>query len=704
MSHSQRLGSLAFLSLLILSLAGLASAGEKPNIILVLADDLSARALSCYGGQSVRTPVLDRLASDGMRFTHCYSPPLCMSSRTELLTGKYSHRNYVGRGNVAAGEATIASELGKVGYATCQIEKWHLNIRRGAMPPEAGIDEFYHTKLAHNYADPVVNVNGTEQTFPGGYGPEVCQQFAFDFIRRHRDKPFFLYYAMHLPHAPYHVPPGAGLSEGASNTERYHAMVEHLDLMMGELLEKLDSFNLRERTLLIFTGDNGTPRGIQYRSGGQSLEGQKGKMVDGGTHVPLIIYWPETAPTGVTSDALIDFADFFPTLLDVAEIQSKPGMMLDGHSFHRQLLGGADAPAREWAFKFGCQNAEKGAKPAGGYWARTQRWKLYGDGRFFDMEHDPFEEQPLESESLGVDGTAAHQKLTQVLEQQEAEAVLTRFKKRSAPAPVGEIRKLSTGFRFTEGPAWDGKDSWYFSDLPGKTLHRWTLADGLSTVRTGTEGSSNGITIDSAGRLVFCEVSSRRIVRRSIAGVETTIASSCDGKPIGMPNDVWCAPDGGIYFTIPRTNRQRARVVPADAVSGTVCLISADGRSIRDVGVGLVSPNGIIGSHDGKQLYVADPGAQKCWRFTVQPDGSLSEKRIAADRGSDGLALDEFGNLYITGRDEGILIYSPNAEPIARIRLPERPSNMKFGGPDRRTLFVTARTSIYSVRMNVRGN
>ena len=125
---------------------------EKPNLILILADDLSASALSCYGGESVRTPVLDGMAEEGMRYSHCFSPALCMPSRTELLTGRYSHRNYLNRGNLAPGEANIASELKKAGYATCQVEKWHLNINGGAMPAQAGFDEYYHTKLAHNYS------------------------------------------------------------------------------------------------------------------------------------------------------------------------------------------------------------------------------------------------------------------------------------------------------------------------------------------------------------------------------------------------------------------------------------------------------------------------------------------------------------------------------------------------------------------------
>lgn len=272
----------------------------------------------------------------------------------------------------------------------------------------------------------------------------------------------------------------------------------------------------------------------------------------------------------------------------------------------------------------------------------------------------------------------------------------------SLVAPGVKARKLANGFRFTEGPAWDGKGSWYFSDLPNKTLHRWTPGKGVELIRTGM-AFSNGIVVDRKGRLVFCEVPGRRIVRRSLDGREETIARSCGEKPLGMPNDLWLTPDGGIYFTIPRTNRKRAKVVPANAVNGTVCYISPDGKSVRDVGVGLKSPNGIVGSSDGRHLYVADPGSRKCWRYAIKKDGGLANQRVAADKGSDGLALDEHGNLYVTSKN-GIAVFSPDAKQIALIPVPESPANMKFGGKNGRSLFITARTGIYVLEMNVRGN
>ncbi|MEM1443477.1 MAG: sulfatase-like hydrolase/transferase [Verrucomicrobiota bacterium] len=401
---------------------------EKPNLILVLADDLSASALSCYGAEMISTPVLDQLAAEGIRYEHCYSPALCMPSRCSLLTGKYSHRNFLGRGNVAVGEATIASELKKAGYATCQVEKWHLNINQGAMPPQVGFDEYYHTKLSHNYFDPIVDVNGEETTYPGGYGPQVCQEFAFDFIERNRESPFFLYYAIHLPHAPYHIPPESDLGERATFEEKYFAMIEHMDARVGELVAHLEALQLREKTVLVFIGDNGTPKSFSYPSSGRILQGEKASPYDSGTHVPMIVSWPGTAPLGLVSDHLIDFVDFLPTALEMAglPVASKPAT--DGISFYQQLIGNAEAPVRKVSFKFGVQNGGKGAGPTNGYWARTQRWKLYDDGTFFDILRDPLEEKSLDEGTAKDGGESARKKLTRFLETSGAAEATKKFR------------------------------------------------------------------------------------------------------------------------------------------------------------------------------------------------------------------------------------------------------------------------------------
>lgn len=269
------------------------------------------------------------------------------------------------------------------------------------------------------------------------------------------------------------------------------------------------------------------------------------------------------------------------------------------------------------------------------------------------------------------------------------------------PKPTGEVTRVAGGFRFTEGPAWDGKGGFYFSDMPNNAIHRWTVTDGATLVRKG-EKNSNGIVVDRTGGLIFCE-GSRRIIRRSPDGDEQPLADTCDGKPLGMPNDLWLAPDGGLYFTIPRIKPDHADRFPKAAVNGTVCYIPPDRKAVHAVGTGLKSANGIVGSTDGKRLYVADPRSQKCFRYAIGPSGRLSDQQVAAARFSDGLTLDEHSNLY-TSSDEGVRVYSPAGNEIALIPVPETPANMTFGGPDGRTLFVTARTSVYTIRMNVRGD
>ncbi|MFN3151520.1 SMP-30/gluconolactonase/LRE family protein [Bremerella sp.] len=269
------------------------------------------------------------------------------------------------------------------------------------------------------------------------------------------------------------------------------------------------------------------------------------------------------------------------------------------------------------------------------------------------------------------------------------------------PSPLGKVTKLAGGFRFTEGPAWDGTDSLYFSDMPSGAMHRWSESDGLTLVRRARH-NSNGIVVTRKGELLFCE-GGRRIVLRQPDGEEKVVADECEGCPLGMPNDLWIAPSGILFFTIPIIKSNQADRYPEGALSGTVCVVSSDFTQVREVGYGLKNANGIVGSADGTRLYVADPRAQKCYRYRIGADGSLSDQQVAAARFSDGLTLDEHGNLYTTS-NEGVRVFSPAGEEIALIETPEIPANMTFGGRDGRTLFITARTSLYAVRMNVRGD
>ena len=175
------------------------------------------------------------------------------------------------------------------------------------------------------------------------------------------------------------------------------------------------------------------------------------------------------------------------------------------------------------------------------------------------------------------------------------------------------------------------------------------------------------------------------------------LADSFEGKKFNSPNDLWIDPHGGVYFSDPRYGNMEGLELPGFYVF----YLAPDRKTLTRVIDDMVKPNGVLGTADGKQLYVADAGGGKTYVYAIQPDGSLADKKLFAAQGSDGLARDEQGNIYLTGG--GITVYSPDGEKIESIAVPEGPANLKFGGPDKKTLFITARTSLYSVPMNVKG-
>ena len=266
-------------------------------------------------------------------------------------------------------------------------------------------------------------------------------------------------------------------------------------------------------------------------------------------------------------------------------------------------------------------------------------------------------------------------------------------------------QKVGEGYKFTEGPAWHPQEkAFYFSDIPSNNIQRWT-AEGGSKLFVDRKSRSNGIVVDPQGRLIFCEIDKRAIVRRDKDGTETILADSCEGQKLTAPNDLWLAPNGDIYFTLPKLRASKAKkdAIPENVLNGTLCRISADGKSVTNVGkaVGVEAPNGVVGTSGGKQIWWTDGAV--CKTAKINADGTLSDPKVAAKVGSDGLAVDERGNLY-TVTKEGVAIHNADAEQIGGIAVPESPSNLKFGGKDGKTLFITARTGAYIVEMKVRGD
>ena len=405
------------------------SSREPPiNVILIMADDLGWETLGCYGGTAHRTPVLDELARTGARFNHCYSQPLCTPTRVQLMTGRYNFRNYIGFGVLKPGERTFGHMMQDAGYSTCAVGKWQLwganDSRgmggRGVYPDEAGFDEYclwQIEQIGERYADPVMCLNTREpEKLLGAYGPDVATDFLLRFIARQDGQPFFAYYPMILPHDPFVPTPDS--PEWVTNDRRqpndrfFGAMVTYVDKLVGRITEKLDELGIRENTLLMFLGDNGTNRSITSPTTQGEVMGHKGFPDDGGTRVPLIAHWPGVIPGGQVLDDLVDTTDFLPTLAAVTGAPLPSGVQLDGRSFWPRLRGGTGNP-REWVFSHYDPDWGNFSRSR---FARDQRWKLYDDGRLYDVPADPLEQHPLRPGSGGPEGAAARQRLREVLE------------------------------------------------------------------------------------------------------------------------------------------------------------------------------------------------------------------------------------------------------------------------------------------------
>jgi arylsulfatase A len=382
----------------------LAVAADRPNVILIMADDLGYETIGANGGTSYKTPTLDRLAAGGVRFTHCFVQPLCTPTRVQLMTGKYNVRNYVDFGNMDPQAVTFGNYFKQAGYATCMAGKWQLG-RDPELPKKYGFDEYclwQHTRRPPRYANPGLEINGAEKDYSKGeYGPDLVNDYAMDFVARHKDKPFFLYYPMMLTHGPYQPTPDSpdydvkAIGEDVNRHERHFGeMVAYMDKLIGKLVARLDELKLREKTLLIFVGDNGTGAGTRSMMGNKVVIGGKGSTTEAGMHVPLIASWPGTISNGKVSSDLVDSTDFLPTISEAASITLPKDGKIDGRSFLPQLRGETGTP-RSWIY---CWYSPRGEQLR--EFAFNHRYKLYQTGEFFDLASDPAEKNPQQVASL----------------------------------------------------------------------------------------------------------------------------------------------------------------------------------------------------------------------------------------------------------------------------------------------------------------
>lgn len=368
-------------SLLLMALAAIArmatpavTAASRPNIIFILADDLGIECPSTYGGRSYRTPSIDRLAAEGMKFTHCFSNPLCSPSRAQLLTGRYPLHNGIRRVIWDAKqhrefldpeqETSFANLLKDAGYATAIAGKWQVSFlfERDTVR-SFGFDEYQCWKIMNpdyskngRYADPVYVRNGTtlRGELKGTYGPDKNTSFLIDFMRRNKDRSFLACYTMLLPHFPWEPTPDskaplkAVLGQQKGNAKYFPDMVAYMDKLVGRIATAVDELGLERKTVIIFSGDNGTQQPLQSRWGPDNriVKGGKGKLSDTGTRVPLIARWTGTIKAGSECHDLVDFSDFLPTFVELAGAQM-PRRRVNGRSFLPQLQGKEGRP-REW--------------------------------------------------------------------------------------------------------------------------------------------------------------------------------------------------------------------------------------------------------------------------------------------------------------------------------------------------------------------
>lgn len=410
-------------------------ANSRPNVILIMTDDMGYECLGSYGSASYRTPNLDKLAAEGVRFEHCYSQPLCTPSRVQIMTGKYNFRNYTDFGYLNPKEKTFGNLFQDAGYSTCVAGKWQLSgfyrdkkpgwddLNR---PHEFGFDEYCLWQVSkeksegERYANPLVIQNGEE--LPRNvdqYGPDVFSDYIVDFIDRKKEERFFVYYPMNLVHDPFVPTP---ISSDWDNSDlRYHQdtayfkdMVAYTDKLVGKIIDKLEQESLLENTLIIFTGDNGTHVNIiSNMTDGRQIKGDKGNMTDGGTRVPLIAYWKGKSLKGKVSQDLVDFTDFLPTLAEAAAISIPKDWIADGQSFLPQVLGN---PAKSKEYIYMYYKPEWG-RFDNGVFVRNQTYKLYDDGRFYNVEKDVLELNPLKENGVRGEAESVKNRFQQVLNQ-----------------------------------------------------------------------------------------------------------------------------------------------------------------------------------------------------------------------------------------------------------------------------------------------
>ena len=393
---------LSALALTLMAHPAPAEKAQKTNIIVIMADDIGYECYGTYGGTSYPTPNIDRMATGGIRFQHCYSQPLCTPSRIKIMTGKSNARNYAAFSILKKNERTFGHLMREAGYRTAVAGKWQLygaehykpEFRgKGALPQDTGFERhclWQVDKLGGRFWGPAVTIDGELKQFGDDvYGPDVYCQFLIDRMEEYKDEPFFLYYPMVLVHSPFVPTPDSADRNSKDKQKNFGDMVTYMDKLIGRIVDKTVELGIAEKTLILVTGDNGTHKSLSSMMGEKKIKGGKGSPTDAGTRVALVGYQPGTIPAGTVSDHLVEFSDFLPTIAAAGGIE--PPEDHDGVSFLPTLHGKKSEP-REPIYIYYWPRPEKGEPTR---FTRDRRWKLYGDGRLFDVENDVFEKSPV---------------------------------------------------------------------------------------------------------------------------------------------------------------------------------------------------------------------------------------------------------------------------------------------------------------------
>jgi arylsulfatase A len=397
---------------------------KKTNIVLMMADDMGYEVLGINGSTEYSTPELDRIAEKGMRFTQCYSQPLCTPSRVKIMTGKYNFRNYEGFGYLNEKQRTFGNIMQDAGYKTCIVGKWQLNglstnipgCLDSLRPKRMGFDEFalwQVDKKGSRYANPCINTNGiTKEYGIDKYGPDIFSDYAVDFIRRNKDNPFFLYYPMVLTHSPFVPTPDSPewLDENLrdkSDTSFYADMVKYTDKIVEKIQQALLDNDIYENTIFIFIADNGTHPTILSTTKNRVVQGGKGKTISDGTHVPFILNWPTFLKKSAVYSNIISFADFFPTFANLVG----ENCITDGRSFLPLLCSTNETKSQDNILIYYDPMWNKRVNRNRGYFAQTTTYKLYHNKKFYNIRNDILEKHPLLFDDLSPEEQKIYKEL-----------------------------------------------------------------------------------------------------------------------------------------------------------------------------------------------------------------------------------------------------------------------------------------------------